>query len=57
MEALKKIGADMVAIAKWFKLVARAQVANAYWDPKDECVKNTSNWMLAQVSMETDDLY
>jgi len=57
VEALKKFREDAAAIAKWFKPVARAQVADAYWDPKDKCVKNTSNQMLAQVLTEMDDLY
>jgi len=44
-------------IAKWFKLEARARAVDAYWDPKDECVKNTSNLMLAEALAEDDDLY
>jgi len=37
--------------------MACAWAANAYWDPKEECVKNQSDKMLAQVLAETDDLY
>jgi len=44
-------------IAKWFKQDARARAVNAYWDPKDECVKNTSNLMLSEALAEDDDLY
>jgi len=54
---LKTFGEEAAAIAKWFKPAAQMRVAEVYWDPKDECVKNTSNKMLTQVSMDTDNLY
>jgi len=44
-------------IAKWFKLVAHACAVDAFWDPKEECVKNTSNKMLSEALAEDDDLY
>jgi len=37
-------------IAKWFKLAACTQASDAYWDPCDECLKNTSNKMLEMVT-------
>jgi len=44
-------------IAKWFKPAARARAADAYWDPAEECIKNTSNNMLTEVMADADDLY
>jgi len=44
-------------ITKWFKPVAHACTADAFWDPKEECVKNTSNKMLSEALVEDDDLY
>jgi len=44
-------------IAKWFKPAARACAVDAYWDPKEECVKNTSNTMLTVAMADDDDLY
>jgi len=44
-------------IAKWFQPTARARAANAYWDPMEECVKNTSNQILGEAIAEDDDLY
>jgi len=44
-------------IAKWFKPAARARAVDAYWDPTDECVKNTSDTMLTVAMADDDDLY
>ncbi len=44
-------------IAKWFKLAVQARAVDAYWDPAEECVKNTSNKMLTVVIADDDDLY
>jgi len=44
-------------IAKWFKPATRVRTVDAYWDPKDECVKNTSDTMLSVVMAEDNDLY
>jgi len=44
-------------ILNWFKLAARAQVVDAYWDLIKECVKNTSNKMLLVAMDDEDNLY
>jgi len=44
-------------IAKWFKPEAKARAVDAYWDPKDKCIKNTSNLMLAEALAEDNELY
>jgi len=44
-------------IAKWFKPAARTRAVNAYWDPKEECVKNTSDKMLTVAMADNNDLY
>jgi len=44
-------------IAKWFTPTARARALDAYWDPVEECVKNTSNKMLGVAMADDDDLY
>jgi len=44
-------------IAKWFNPVACAHASDAYWDPHDKCVKNTSNKMLEMATNDTDNLY
>jgi len=51
----KTFGEEAAAIAKWFKPAASARATDAYL--KEECVKNTSNTMLMQVSTEMDYLY
>jgi len=50
---------DQVAslITKWFTPTAQAQVADAYWDPWDECVKNTSDKMLELATVDNNNLY
>jgi len=42
----KMFGDDVAAIAKWFEQAAHARAADTYWDPKEECVKNTSDTVL-----------
>jgi len=57
---LWKLGKDARSkstIAKWFKPAARARAADAYWDEKEECVKNTSDLMLTEAMADDDDLY
>jgi len=44
-------------IAKWFTPAARARAMDTYWDPVEECVKNTSNKMLGVAMADEDDLY
>jgi len=44
-------------IAKWFKPAVWARVADAYWDPAKECIKNTSNKMLTVAMVDNDNLY
>jgi len=55
-----KFGADDKKkgyIVKWFKPAARARAVDAYWDPVEECVKNTSDKMLTVALADNDDLY
>jgi len=56
---ISKVKGDQAAplIAKWFKLAARAQAVNAYWDPCNECMKNVSDKMLEMANTDMDDLY
>jgi len=44
-------------IANWFKPAARMRAVDAYWDPKEECVKNTSDTMLTVAMADDDDSY
>jgi len=44
-------------VPKWFKPAARVRAADAYWDPKEECVRNKSDEMLNQALSDTDGLY
>jgi len=44
-------------ISKWFKPEARARAVDAYWDPREECVKNASDRMINLLTTDTDDLY
>jgi len=44
-------------IAKWFQPTARARAIDAYWDPVEECVKNTSDKMLGEAIADDDNLY
>jgi len=41
-------------ISQWFKPVARQHAEDAYWDPQEECVKNTSNLMLSSALVADD---
>jgi len=45
------------ALKKWFSPEARHQVEDAFWCPKDECVKNPSDLMLAEALEAEDALY
>ncbi len=44
-------------VPKWFKPTARLCVADAYWDPKEECVCNKSDEMLNVAMADEDGLY
>jgi len=44
-------------IVKWFKPAVLSRAANTYWDPRDECVKNTSDKLLDIMNTDMDDLY
>jgi len=52
-----KSGPKASALKKWFSPTARRHADDAYWCPKDECVKNQSNEMLAVALADNDDLY
>jgi len=52
-----KPGPQASAFKKWFKLAAHRHVEGAFWCPKDECVKNQSNLMLAAALTEDNALY
>jgi len=44
-------------VPKWFKPAARIQAADAYWDPKEECIHNKSDEMLNVAMLDEDGLY
>jgi len=44
-------------VPKWFKLAAQLRSNDAFWDPKEECVKNKSDEMLTAALSDTDGLY
>jgi len=44
-------------IKKWFKPAARRRAEDAFWDPKEGCVKNQSDLMLDAALTTDDDLY
>ncbi len=44
-------------VPKWFKPAARIRAADAYWDPKEECVRNKSDEMLNVAMSDEDGLY
>ncbi len=44
-------------VPKWFKPAARSSSIDAYWDPKEECVRNKSDEMLLVVLSDSDALY
>jgi len=45
------------ALKKWFSPAARHRAEDAFWCPKDECVKNASDLMLAEALEAEDALY
>jgi len=55
--AKSKPGPKASALNKWFKLAARHQAKDAFWCPKDECVKNQSDLMLVVALTDDDALY
>jgi len=55
--AKSQSGPKASALKKWFKPVARRQAEDAFWCPKDGCVKNQSDMMLAAVLDTEDELY
>ncbi len=44
-------------VPKWFKPSAHVRAADAYWDPKEECIRNKSDEMLNVAMSDTDGLY
>jgi len=44
-------------ISHWFKPEACLWAEDAYWDPQEECIKNTSDLMLSSALAEDDALY
>jgi len=44
-------------ITKWFKPAAQARATDAYWDPVEECIKNTSDKMLVVAMADDNNLY
>jgi len=44
-------------VPKWFKPMARLRAADAFWDPKEECVQNKSDEMLNVAMADEDGLY
>jgi len=44
-------------VPKWFKPMARLRAADAFWDPKEECVRNKSDEMLNVAMADEDGLY
>jgi len=45
------------AITKWFKPAGQSWVVDAYWDPNNKCIKNTSDKMLKVMNLNTHNLY
>jgi len=52
-----KSGPKASALKKWFSPTAWRRADDAYWCPKDECVKNQSDEMLAVTLADNNDLY
>jgi len=52
-----KNGPKASAMKKWFKPEARHRAEDAFWCPKDECVKNQSDLMLAAALEDDNTLY
>jgi len=44
-------------IAQWFKPAAQSRAVDVYWDPWEECVKNSLEHMLEQLGTDSDNLY
>jgi len=42
-------------ISQWFKLAVWQCTKDAYWDPQEECMKNTSDLMLSSAFAADDD--
>jgi len=55
--AQSKPGPKALALKKWFSLAAQCRAEDAFWCPKDSCVKNASDLMLAEALEAEDDLY
>ncbi len=55
--AQSKPGPKASALKKWFSPEARRRAEDAFWCPKDECVKNPSDLMLAEALDAEDALY
>jgi len=50
-------GPKASALKKWFSPAARCRAEDAFWCPKDECIKNASDLMLAEALKAEDALY
>jgi len=57
LHAKSKPGPKASAIKKWFKLAERHQAEDAFWCPKDKCIKNQSDLMLVAVLDNNNALY
>jgi len=55
--AQSKPGPKASALKKWFSPEAHRRAEDAFWCPKDECVKNPSDLMLAEALEAEDALY
>ena len=50
-------GPKASALKRWFSPAARSRAEDAFWCPKEECVKNASDLMLAEALEAEDALY
>jgi len=57
LHAQSKAGPKASALKKWSSPMARRHADDTYWCPKDKCVKNQSDLMLAVAMVDDDDLY
>ncbi len=55
--AHSKSGPKASALKKWFSPMAWCRADDAYWCPKDECMKNQSNKMLVAALADNDNFY
>jgi len=55
--AQSKPGPKASTLKKWFKLAACHRAEDAFWCPKDKCVKNQSDLMLVAALENDDALY